>query len=156
MPIQLDSRRKQQLHRRNEHQWRPGAVEQPQRLFSGVSGNAAAWAAARTTAAQWKFDPCAELDWRRRWIPRQQQRPNATLTVNNANDGEFDGAIQDGAGGGTLSLVKGGAGRLTLGSSNSFTGTTTINGGTLALGNGGGDGTLALTSAISGTSTAVA
>ncbi len=75
----------------------------------------------------------------------------ATFTVNNASDGNFDGVLQDGVGGGSLSVTKTGAGRLTLTSSNSYTGTTTINGGTLTIGGGGNSGTLAATTTITGT-----
>jgi len=52
----------------------------------------------------------------------------ATLTINNAADYTFSGAIS-GAG----ALVKGGLGIQTLGSNNTYTGVTTINGGILAV-----------------------
>jgi len=60
----------------------------------------------------------------------------ATLTVGNAANlsGAFAGTIQDGAGGGALSLTKAGAGTLTLTASNTYTGTTTLASGTLNLG----------------------
>lgn len=53
----------------------------------------------------------------------------ATLTVNNTTSDTFSGLLS-----GALSLVKGGVGSLTLTSANSFTGSTTVNGGTLANG----------------------
>ncbi len=59
----------------------------------------------------------------------------ATLTVNisgTTND-SFGGNMQDGSGGGPLSLVKTGSGTLSLLGNNTYTGTTTINGGTLCL-----------------------
>ena len=59
----------------------------------------------------------------------------AALTVNNTSSNTYAGVLQDGAGGGALSLVKNGSGTLTLGGNNSFTGTTNVNAGTLILGN---------------------
>jgi autotransporter-associated beta strand protein len=62
---------------------------------------------------------------------------SATLSVNNTNDFTYSGVIQDGTGGGTLSLTKSGTGRLSLNGSNTYTGPTTISGGTVELaGNG--------------------
>jgi fibronectin-binding autotransporter adhesin len=69
----------------------------------------------------------------------------ATLTVIQSNSALFNGAIQDvqpeyGGGGSftpTLSLVKSGPASLTLGGENTYSGATTISGGTLALGSGG-------------------
>ena len=58
-----------------------------------------------------------------------------TLTTSSAADSTFGGAIQDGAG--TAALYKEGAGTLTLSGSNSYTGATTVNGGTLAVTSGG-------------------
>jgi fibronectin-binding autotransporter adhesin len=55
----------------------------------------------------------------------------ATLTVNNASLSSYAGAMQDGTGGGALSLIKTAAGTLTLSGNNSYTGTTAINVGTL-------------------------
>lgn len=52
-------------------------------------------------------------------------------TLTGAGNGVVSGAISNGAG--TISLVKSGAGTWTLGGSNTYTGTTTINAGTLAL-----------------------
>jgi autotransporter-associated beta strand protein len=58
-----------------------------------------------------------------------------TLTVNNAISNTYGGIIQDGPGGGALSLVKNSPGTLTLNGNNLFTGGVTINGGELQLGN---------------------
>jgi autotransporter-associated beta strand protein len=60
------------------------------------------------------------------------------LTVNNASDNTFAGVLSDGIPGLTpwfLSLVKGGAGTLTLSGNNSFTRGVTINAGVLQLAN---------------------
>ena len=68
----------------------------------------------------------------------------ATLMVgNNSDNGTFNGTIQNSAG--TLSLIKGGTGTETLGSSNSYSGTTTINNGTLRAANANALGTSAVT-----------
>ena len=63
-------------------------------------------------------------------------------------DTVFDGVIQDGVSGGTVSVVKVGTGRLTLNGSHTFTGSLTVSNGTLA-----GNGTLvgALVVAAGGT-----
>src|SRR5262249_16609657 len=74
----------------------------------------------------------------------------ATFTVNNSTDGNDDGIINDGAAGGILSFVKTGPGRLTLNGSNTYTGTTTVNGGTLTISGGGTDGTLSAASTVTG------
>ena len=60
---------------------------------------------------------------------------SATLTVNNSADFNFAGVLQNGAGGGVLSLVKSGSGTQTLSGANTFTGGVTINAGNLQLGN---------------------
>ena len=58
----------------------------------------------------------------------------ATLTAGGSNASTtFAGVIQDGAGGGGLGLVKVGGGTLTLSGASTFTGSTTVNGGTLTL-----------------------
>ena len=59
----------------------------------------------------------------------------ATLTINNAGSDTYGGVLQDGSGGGILTLVKTGAGPLTLGGNNGFTGGVTIDAGTLQLAN---------------------
>jgi fibronectin-binding autotransporter adhesin len=63
----------------------------------------------------------------------------ATLTINNTGANTFAGVIQDGGGGGALSLIKNGAGTLTLSGSlaNTYSGATTVTGGTLTLAAGG-------------------
>jgi autotransporter-associated beta strand protein len=58
-----------------------------------------------------------------------------SLTTGNAASTTFAGTIQDGAG--TLALNKVGAGVFTLAGTNTYTGGTTINGGTLQIGDGG-------------------
>ena len=58
---------------------------------------------------------------------------SSTLTINNASANTYAGVMQDGAGT-VLSIAKSGAGTLTLKGINAFTGTTTVNAGTLALG----------------------
>ncbi len=56
-----------------------------------------------------------------------------TLTANQATPTTFGGALQDGCG--TLSLVKNGTGALWLTGTNTYSGGTTLNGGTLAITN---------------------
>jgi len=58
-----------------------------------------------------------------------------TLTVSGSGNTTFSGVINNGSGGGVVSLTKGGLGTLTLNSTsnNGFTGSTTVNGGTLNL-----------------------
>ncbi len=60
---------------------------------------------------------------------------NGVLTIDGATDSTWGSRVlvRDGHSG-TLSLVKEGAGTLTLGSANTYVGTTTVNGGTLKLG----------------------
>ena len=59
----------------------------------------------------------------------------STLTVGTANSTTYSGTIVNGSG--TVALVKNGGGSLTLLGNNTYTGLTTVNGGTLALGGGG-------------------
>lgn len=61
----------------------------------------------------------------------------ATLTVGNGKnlDSSFAGILQDGAGGGALSLTKAGTGTLTLSNTNTYSGVTTVNAGTLVMTN---------------------
>ena len=60
----------------------------------------------------------------------------ATLTTGADNTSTtFSGILQDGAGGGTFGLTKVGTGTMTLTGANQHTGTTTLNAGTLVLGN---------------------
>lgn len=59
----------------------------------------------------------------------------ATLSVGHDNTSTtFSGTLQDGTGGGALSVVKEGSGAWTLDGSNTYTGTTTINAGSLLVG----------------------
>jgi autotransporter-associated beta strand protein len=58
----------------------------------------------------------------------------AILTINAPNSDQFAGVVRDG-GTAALSLVKAGAGSLTLNGNNSYSGPTDISGGTLVLGN---------------------
>jgi autotransporter-associated beta strand protein len=58
-----------------------------------------------------------------------------TLTAGDTTDTTFSGVIQNGAG--TMSLTKQGSGALTLGGVNTYTGATTVSGGTLAILSGG-------------------
>ncbi len=55
-----------------------------------------------------------------------------TLTTANASNTTFSGVISNGSG--TVAMTKGGAGTLTLSGANTYTGVTTINAGTLAIG----------------------
>ena len=57
---------------------------------------------------------------------------NGILTINNSSDRTWGSRVRVRDGGsGTLSLVKDGGGTLTLGGTNEYTGSTTVNGGTL-------------------------
>ncbi len=61
-----------------------------------------------------------------------------TLTFQGGGDTLISGFMQNGAGGGTVGLIKSGSGKLTLtGPLNNYTGVNTINAGTLQLGDGG-------------------
>jgi autotransporter-associated beta strand protein len=55
----------------------------------------------------------------------------AMLTIESDPDRTYGGTIRDGAGGGALTLVKSGTGKLTLGGANSYTGQTSVLEGTL-------------------------
>ncbi|MEI6597998.1 MAG: autotransporter-associated beta strand repeat-containing protein, partial [bacterium] len=57
---------------------------------------------------------------------------NATLTVSTTTDGDFKGALRDGAAG-ILSFTKSGSGTQTLSGANTYTGATAINAGTINL-----------------------
>jgi len=69
-----------------------------------------------------------------------------TLQGSTTGTGEFGGAIQNGSS--TVSLTKAGTGTWILSGSNSYTGMTSIGGGTLQLGNGGSTGMLATSGTI--------
>ena len=56
-----------------------------------------------------------------------------TLTVNNSVANTFAGSLQDGSGGGALSLVKNGDGTLTLSGASSYSGGTVISAGTVVI-----------------------
>jgi fibronectin-binding autotransporter adhesin len=67
----------------------------------------------------------------------------------NASGGVFSGVIENNSGtGGTLALTEVGTGVAVLSGANTYTGITTISGGTLQLGNGGATGTLSTSSTI--------
>ena len=57
----------------------------------------------------------------------------ASLTVNQSTRTTFGGTLQD-DGGGQLSLSMSGTGRLTLSNTNTYSGATAVNGGTLDIG----------------------
>lgn len=69
---------------------------------------------------------------------------NFTYNVGSLNaDAEFDGLIENGFAPGVVSIIKSGTGKWTLSNTNTYTGSTTINDGTLALVNGvNGDGSI--------------
>ena len=58
---------------------------------------------------------------------------NLTVNISGSSNSSFAGNLMDGTVGGFLSLTKSGSGTLTLSGNNTYTGTTTINGGTLKL-----------------------
>jgi filamentous hemagglutinin family protein len=60
----------------------------------------------------------------------------STLTITQGSDGTYGGVIQDGASA-LVAIVKDGSGTLTLTGANSYSGGTTISGGTLSVGDGG-------------------
>jgi autotransporter-associated beta strand protein len=60
----------------------------------------------------------------------------ATLTVNNSTGYTYAGVLADGTGGGALSLIKTGAGTMTLSGSSTFTGGTTIKNGAVVIAGG--------------------
>ena len=57
----------------------------------------------------------------------------STLTLNGTNGGTISGVISNGTAGGTVALTKSGAGTWTLVAANTYTGTTSVTGGTLKL-----------------------
>jgi len=73
------------------------------------------------------------------------------LALGGTNNGVIEGVIQNNNEfGGTLALTKDGAGSWTLSGSNTYTGTTAINQGTLQIGSGGTTGALSSSSTITG------
>jgi fibronectin-binding autotransporter adhesin len=66
-------------------------------------------------------------------IQNASATPGTLTIVTNAASGSNDGIIEDGTGGGALSLIKRGNATLTLEQTNSYTGTTEILGGTVQL-----------------------
>ena len=71
-----------------------------------------------------------------------------TLTADQAASTTYGGILQNGSG--TLALTKAGAGTLTLLGDNTYTGATTLTGGTLQIGNGGTAGSIASASVSNG------
>ena len=67
-----------------------------------------------------------------------------TLTVNQSGTSTYDGVVS----GANANLVKDGAGALTLSADHTYTGSTTISGGTLQVGNGGATGALATSNVV--------
>jgi autotransporter-associated beta strand protein len=57
-----------------------------------------------------------------------------TFLLNGSNNGTINGVISNGVGGGFVSVTKQGSGTWTLAGANTYTGNTTVNGGTLKLG----------------------
>jgi len=64
---------------------------------------------------------------------RNTSAAGATLTISGSDTAAaaFSGALQDGTGGGALSLIRSGTGTTTLTGTNTYTGTTSVTGGTL-------------------------
>ncbi len=76
-------------------------------------------------------------------LPLSAPSGTRTITLQGAGDFLVSGIIQNGAGGATVALTKSGSGRLIIaGNANSYSGPTTVNAGTLQLGNGGTGGKL--------------
>jgi autotransporter-associated beta strand protein len=74
---------------------------------------------------------------------------NHSLTINNTSGSTtFSGIISNGPGTGAISLIKSGASTQILSGSNNYTGSTTINAGTLQLGDGSTTGSLSASSNI--------
>ena len=78
---------------------------------------------------------------------------NATLVINRSNTVTQGTDFSDSAIAGTGALVQAGSGTTVFTSANTYTGTTTINAGTLQLGNGGTTGSLSTSSAITNNGT---
>lgn len=78
---------------------------------------------------------------------------NLTVTANQSTDSSFAGVIEDGSG--QLSVVKAGSGTLTLTGNHTYTGTTTISGGVLQIGNGGTAGSIASNSIVNNSGFAI-
>ncbi|MEK0447510.1 MAG: hypothetical protein RLZZ399_2831, partial [Verrucomicrobiota bacterium] len=85
-----------------------------------VAGNAVA-VSGLNTAPQWTGSAVVE----------NGAATGGTLTVSNASAGAFSGTLRDGPGGGALSLVKSGSGRLVLGGVGTYSGPTVVQSGAL-------------------------
>jgi hypothetical protein len=84
------------------------------------------------------------------------QTRSLTLGGSNTDNNEIQGVIADNtASTGLVSLIKANAGKWILSGNNTYTGTTTINAGTLQIGNGGTTGALATASTITNNGTLV-
>ncbi len=64
---------------------------------------------------------------------RNQSAVASTLTINGSGSTTFSGSISNGVGGGALSLVRSGSGSTTLSGNNTYSGSTTVSGGSLVI-----------------------